>query len=38
VSLLGPTDHTSKSVRRAQSQIDLAARPPRPGPVGQPSS
>jgi site-specific DNA recombinase len=38
VSLLGPTDHTSKSVRRAQSLIDLAARPPRPGPVGQPSS
>ena len=38
MSLLGPTDHTSESVRRAQSLINLAARPPRPGPVGQPSS
>ena len=38
VSLLGPTDHTSESVRRAQSLINLAVRPPRPGPVGQPSS
>jgi hypothetical protein len=37
VSLLGPTGHTSESVRRAQSLIDLTSRTPRPGPVGQPS-
>src|SRR4051812_36768149 len=36
--LLAPTDHVSKSVWQAQSLIDLAARSPRPGPVGQPPS